>query len=595
MNTQLEINKDSYVAFDATSLRDLIIKRLNKGEVFTDQNYTGSNISSVIEIISYSFSTLMFYLNKTSTESMFTESQIYENINRIVKLLGYDPLGHQTASVSFTLSASNIAAGNYVIPRYTYINIGSSAYSFNTDLSFTKKADNTVEIVSDEGSRYRLYQGRYIEYPVHVSTGADNEIIYISVNDNVIIDHFNIDIYVKGTTDTSWAQWERVDNLFEYNSRDSAFEIRLNENKRYEIKFGDNINGKKLNEGDQVAVYYIESTGTNGEVGANALRNLTISKYNSPTYNEIITDTMLNYTDILSDVYFARMNANNNAASTLYKIYDDVSDIRSKAPKFYKTQNRLVTSQDYISYIESNYSGIISDVAVKSNQEYIDSYIKYFYDLGISSPHLESRALYNQINFATSNNFNNIYIFALPRATGRVYLMPSQKEVILNAINKYKTLTSHPIVVDPVYIAADIAVKTSSDPSIEDIDNTDIYVETGRYSRRSNESIRSDIRNILNTYFNKTIALQLGGIIDIYQIYSDILNIDGVYKMYCKHKVTNSTVEGLSIIIWNPIYPAVDINISTQNISLDYFKNVYLNDLNKLVNKIKFVNTSAIL
>ena len=57
MNSQnLEINKDSYVAFDATSLRDLIIARLNKNNVFTDQKYVGSNISNIIEIIYYSFS-----------------------------------------------------------------------------------------------------------------------------------------------------------------------------------------------------------------------------------------------------------------------------------------------------------------------------------------------------------------------------------------------------------------------------------------------------------------------------------------------------------------------------------------------------------
>ena len=59
------LNKNSYVSFDAVALRDLIIDRLNRGKVFTDQNYQGSNMSAFIDVISFTFSTLLFYLNKS--------------------------------------------------------------------------------------------------------------------------------------------------------------------------------------------------------------------------------------------------------------------------------------------------------------------------------------------------------------------------------------------------------------------------------------------------------------------------------------------------------------------------------------------------
>ena len=45
---------NSYVAFDGTSIRDIIINRLNQGQVFTDQNYQGSNLSALIDIIRHS-------------------------------------------------------------------------------------------------------------------------------------------------------------------------------------------------------------------------------------------------------------------------------------------------------------------------------------------------------------------------------------------------------------------------------------------------------------------------------------------------------------------------------------------------------------
>ena len=78
----LDIKKNEYVAFDAVSLRDFIRQRLTDSGLFTDQYFEGSNIAAINNIVAYSFHTLMYYLNQTSTESMFSESQIYENINR---------------------------------------------------------------------------------------------------------------------------------------------------------------------------------------------------------------------------------------------------------------------------------------------------------------------------------------------------------------------------------------------------------------------------------------------------------------------------------------------------------------------------------
>ena len=67
-NDPLSLNytlpKDSYIAFDALTLRQLIISRLNEQGVFTDQNYIGSNLACIIDIVSYTFNTLIYYLNK---------------------------------------------------------------------------------------------------------------------------------------------------------------------------------------------------------------------------------------------------------------------------------------------------------------------------------------------------------------------------------------------------------------------------------------------------------------------------------------------------------------------------------------------------
>lgn len=91
--TDFTLPKDAYATFDAVSLKALIKERLNANTAFTDQNFEGSNMSALIDVVAYSYHVLLFYLNQTATESMFSEAELYENMNRIVRTLDYKPVG----------------------------------------------------------------------------------------------------------------------------------------------------------------------------------------------------------------------------------------------------------------------------------------------------------------------------------------------------------------------------------------------------------------------------------------------------------------------------------------------------------------------
>jgi len=92
-SNQFNLPFNAYAAFDATSLKALMQSRLSQGGVFTDQIFEGSNFNSLLDIIAYSYHVLLFYLNKTGSESQFTQAQLYENMNKIVKALNYNPVG----------------------------------------------------------------------------------------------------------------------------------------------------------------------------------------------------------------------------------------------------------------------------------------------------------------------------------------------------------------------------------------------------------------------------------------------------------------------------------------------------------------------
>lgn len=595
MDENFIFNKNSYVAFDGTSLRNIIIDRLNRGQVFTDQNYQGSNLSAIIDVIAYSFSNLLFYLNKTSSESIFSESQIYENMNRIVKLLNYKPIGPQAQTVPIRITANNLSRGNYIIPRYSYINVGSTIYSFNEDVSFSKVTDNTLEKITDINDKYSLSQGIYNEYPIYTSGGIDNEKIYLAVDDTVIVDYFNIQVYVKIYNSNSWQKWTKVQELFLHQANDTVYEIRYNENKRYEIIFGDNINGKKLQQGDQVAIYYLRTTPNVQSLGINALNNTNVIYFNSLQFNEILNDTGLDFGNYLNSTELQNVNVDNSYPSTEYANEENVDDIRKNAPKNFRSQYRLVTKSDYETFVETNYKNLITDVKLLNNEEYLNQHIKYLYDLGLKNPQEDTTILYNQVKFSNSCNFNNLYIYLVPKNQDQEFLTPSQKEYILEGVNEVKTITTNLVPMDPVYLYLDFYLKSPTQPlTTNDISQTTLRVIKTENTRRSSSAIALDIKNIFESSFSRSTS-KLGQVIDIYALANQILNVDGVSNIQTYRADVNISIEGISMLIWNPIYPDGDINVYTQNITIENFKYPIFNELNDILNRIEIVEKSGVI
>ena len=595
-----QIDKNSYLAFDALTLKQHIKDQLNKSGVFTDQKYEGSNVSTVIDLISYSFNTLMFYLNKTASEGQFSQAEIYENMNQIVKVLDYKPIGKQTSTLSFVASADSTGAmvdtGLYTIPRYSFFQLEGVPYSFTEDITFAKTVSG-MESLTDLSNEKLLYQGKFEEYPIYTSVGQENEIITVAPGDTIIIDHFNIHVYVKSILSGTWKQWNQTPSLYLENANAEKYEVRYNENKRYEIKFGNSINGVKLQSGDQVAIYYLKSSGSSGEVGIGVLENKPLVSYATVQYNQIIPDVIAGQYDFIYD--YSSLYFNNESVSTYVGTEETVDQIRQNAPGIFRSQYRLVTTDDYSNYCKTNFANIINDVTVVNNWTYLSEQMKYYHDMGLNNPAEVSRALFNQVVFGDACNFNNIYILVVPRVvTGSKIeysvLSPSQKELITSSMRSEKTTTSEIILLDPVYVATTIAIpKIGATGNETDIDNTELYVVKDPASRRDANSIKNDIKNIFTTYFSRN-NTHLGQVIDIKQLTANILAVNGVKTFYTRRTDDTSVAfEGLSMLVWNPIYTA-DKNLIVRNLSLPYFKYPYFYDIANITNKINVQSETKI-
>ena len=599
-----ELENDSYAAFDALSLKRLIIDRLNTSEVFTDQNFEGSNINQVIDIIAYSYHVLLFYLNQTASESIYSQATLNENINKIVKLLNYRPVGYQTATLNFTvLAQANLPTGTYTIPRYAYFSINGSDYSFNQDVTFTKTVTGEQSLTEFSDTSL-LYQGTYVEYPTYAATGEPYEQLTIVAVDrdgnNEQLDHFNIDVYVRDNTqaDPKFVKYDSTESLFLEDYQSEKYEIRLNENGRYEIKFGNGTFGKQLNAGDEVAIYYLKTDGANGEVPANVLNQEQIAEYTSARFQTIINDTLPANLTLATTTNTALLEFTNTSPSTQFQNLESVDSIRENAVNTFKTQYRLSTTSDIQTFIKRNFSNIISSNKVVNNRSFVDGHLKYYFDLGVERPSQESRLMFNQVQFSSSCNFNNIYIYAVPRIervtslTSRVnYLNAAQKQFIVDRINPYKTATAEIVPVDPVYVQVGFGVRNfgeSLTPSVADDSYLEIIVDGAL--RRNFVSIQTQISNVFINYF-KTTNDNLGKLIDLTDLSSQIVTIEGV-ENFRTVRVSNNTrtsFPGISLLLFNPVYPETDIETYQQNIQLPYFKFPYLGDSLNFIDKIRLV------
>ena len=589
---ELYLEKNSYLNFDAVNLKSLIVDRLNKGKVFTDQNYQGSNLSAVIDVISLVFGNLLFYLNKTSSESMFTEAQLYENMSRIVKLLNYKPVGKTASVVPIRISAKfNLPPNNYTIPRYSYINTSGTYFSFTDDVSFAKLTNTTTdELISALDDKILLKQGLYQQYPQYNAIGSDNEKIFLTVDEKTKIDHYSIDVYVRKRNSVNWVKYKSVNELFLHTANDEIYELRYNENKRYEITFGNDINGKKLNQGDEVIIYYLTLDNDAINIGAGSIDKAFIIKFNSPQFVDILDDT-----NALNANYLTVQAAKNIFISNAYPATDskneeNVDEIRFNAPQAFRSQYRLVTKDDYEFFIKTTYSNIIRDVKIMNNNDYLMKYMKYLYDIGLKNPHTETNVLFNQVKFSNSCNFNNIYFCAVPKVapTTQAMLNPPQKEIIINSLEKLKTITTDIVPIDPVYMVFDFFVPPAAGTVLDlnDLVPTILRVHKGVNSTLSDEQIISRIKAIIEEQFGFEVT-KLGQSIDINRMTSEILAIDDIEKIETYNSRTRRSTEGIVLLGWNYYYPDNDIKIYTQNVLLDEFKYPVFNNLVNIQSQIQ--------
>jgi hypothetical protein len=452
-----------------------------------------------------------------------------------------------------------------------------------------------------------LYQGNYTEYPLYIAIGENFEVLRVVLVDqdgnSPFVDHFTINVYIKDKVTQKWSLWTQVPNLFLSENQDTVYELRYNENGRYEIKFGNDITGKKLNSGDEVLVFYMKSDGTPGEAGVGTLDGNSLFSYSSLNYTIVLNDTKNENITYMTPEQFSFLTFTNTDPSTKFGEPETVANIRDNSPNTFKRQYRLITAEDFRNYISTTFKNIIHDVQVVNNKDFLNGHMQYLYNIGLKYPSLESRVLYNQITFADTCNFNNVYCYLVPKLkqansvkVNNNFVTDAQKQFIENYVDPIKLTSSEVIYSDPMYMAFNLGISLPVETLNKDIyQQTKLIIVKKFDSRINDDEIKSVITKIFQDYFDPNNVL-LGQTVNLTDLNNSVQNIDGVKSFYTRRIAEDGRIletDGISILYWNSVYANEDIYTSTQNINLQYFQFPYLYDRDNFLERIEIVVESV--
>lgn len=304
-----------------------------------DYNYESSTMQILLNLLAYNTYKNSFYLNMVGNEMFLDSAQIRNNVVSRAKMLNYVPQSAQgaTATVQVTITPED-TPDTITIPADTQFTstIDGVEYVFVNPTAAVVNA-NPSGVYSTNLS---ITEGRPFVYRFTVDTASP--VRYVIPNENV--DTRSISVTVQeSVSNTTVTTWNNATDLTTVAGNTYAYFLDENEDGKYELKFGDNVLGRGLNDGNIVLASYRVCNGTAAQDASTFVRPSSIS----------------GYTDI---------SVTTVAAATGSAEQESIASIKFNAPRDYQAQNRAVTTGDYEALIRNNF-GDIGAVSVWGGQD----------------------------------------------------------------------------------------------------------------------------------------------------------------------------------------------------------------------------------
>ena len=319
---------------------------------FTDYDFEGSAISQILDVMAYNTYYTAFNTNMVVNELFLDSATLRDNVVALAKQLGYAPksITAPTAAVDLTLNFNGTAPASCTLKA-------GSGFITNYDGSLYRyilKEDNKVTVSNNSASFVDLpiYEGSFLTVNNLVNTSLKNQRFII---ENAGVDTNTLRVRVFESSNSSiFTDYSLANNILDIGANDKIYFLSEIEDEKYEIFFGDGVLGKKLEDSNVVQISYIV---TNGPV-SNGARTF--------TFNGIMEDE--NGAAITLPFSIDTLNTKSIAAGGAD--IENIKKIKYNAPKYYGSQNRAVTANDYKAIVRNIYPAV-SDVIVFGGEEQV--------------------------------------------------------------------------------------------------------------------------------------------------------------------------------------------------------------------------------
>lgn len=354
----------NFSTLDFDQIKSTLREVLRTNTDFTDYDFEGSNLSSIIDLLAYNTYINSYNANMVANEVFIDSATLRENVVALAKNIGYTPKSKKasrctvdffvdldelsTSPPSVTLKAGPVAA--------TSNQFGGQSYVFNV------LEDTTVPVFDRRAvfENLEVIEGTKITQSYTYSSQNPNQRFTLN---NPGIDTDTILVVVKpSNTSTIKLKYDLTNSLIDskvndvINGSSTVFFLQEIEDERYEVIFGDGVFGRALEDGNVVEISYLVCD------GANANR---ISDFNFSGRLVYLQDSVEN--TVTSGISLISSQAPSTGGAAI----ESVASIKKYAPQVYGTQDRAITANDYEVLIPSKIYPEAESISVFGGEELV--------------------------------------------------------------------------------------------------------------------------------------------------------------------------------------------------------------------------------
>jgi len=394
---------------DFDNIADNLKNYLRGQDTFKDYNFEGATLGILIDLLAYASHIGAVNTNIAASELFLDTAQIRKNVVSRAKDLGFTPSSEKASTATATTTLRNVKGADGIIPELTTMimprgtifttTYEGTNYEFVTAETYTPNIDGTTFTYNN----IELVQGTFAQDQFIFDTQIANAKFVLS---NSRVDKLRMTVTVNsGGVSSTYALSTDISNI---TTTSKVYYTQENEEGFTEIYFGDGTLGTKLLDGDIITVDYIIVDDLHAD-GANRFQQ---------------TTAINGYSDS-SIVVTAKASGGAEKES--------IESIKFKATKFYTSQNRLVTLNDYKAKVQEYY------------------------------PNADAVAVWG----GEDNNppaYGKVFVALKPNNAD--YLSDTEKKLVKDNLNKLNMLTVRPEIVDADIIKILITTTFKYNPSL---------------------------------------------------------------------------------------------------------------------------------